>query len=286
MSEKIYYNGNIINREEAKVDIEDRGYQFADGVYEVIAFYQGKPFTLNEHMERLVFSASEIDIEIPSAETLISEAKNYIKETEYAGKNAKLYVQVSRGVASRSHSYPDGLEPVIIMKAGPLNPNPEKYFQEGVKIITLPDERWSRCYIKSIALLPNILAKKKAKKADAYEAVMTRDGFVTEGSSSNIFIVEDDKIITPPATNYILNGITRQTVIDRLAPELDYEIKEESIPYYTLLNADQVFLTGTTTEIMPVVQINDKVVGDGKVGAETKDIFETFRELTGFVRGK
>ncbi len=99
------------------------------------------------------------------------------------------------------------------MKAGPLNPNPEEYFQEGVKIITLPDERWSRCYIKSIALLPNILAKKKAKQADAYEAVMSRDGFITEGSSSNIFIVENDTIITPPATNYILNGITRQTVI-------------------------------------------------------------------------
>ena len=286
MSGKIYCNGNIVDRENAKVDIEDRGYQFADGVYEVVAFYHGEPFTLNEHMERLVFSASEIDIELPPAEILIKEAKNYIKETEYADKNAKLYVQVSRGVASRSHAYPDGMEPIIIMKAGPLDPNPEKYFQEGVKIITLPDERWSRCYIKSIALLPNILAKKKAKKAGAYEAIMTRDGFITEGSSSNIFIVEDETIITPPATNYILNGITRQTVINRLAPELNYEVKEESIPYYTLLNTDQVFLTGTTTEIMPVVQINDKVVGNGKVGKETKEIFEAFRELTGFVRGK
>ena len=286
MTDKIYYNGDIIKREDAKVDIEDRGYQFADGVYEVVAFYQGEPFTLEEHMERLVFSAGEIDIETPSAETLIKEAKNYMQETGYADRNAKLYVQVSRGVAPRSHAYPDGLEPVIIMKAGPLNPNPEEYFQEGVKIITLPDERWSRCYIKSIALLPNILAKKKAKQADAYEAVMSRDGFITEGSSSNIFIVENDTIITPPATNYILNGITRQTVIDRLAPELGYEVIEESIPYYTLLKAEQVFLTGTTTEIMPVVQINDKVVGDGKVGAETKEIFNAFRELTGFVRGK
>ena len=286
MADKIYYNGNIIKREDAKVDIEDRGYQFADGVYEVVAFYQGEPFTLEEHMERLVFSANEIDIEISSAETLIKEAKNYMKETDYADKNAKLYVQVSRGVAPRSHAYPDGMEPVIIMKAGPLNPNPEEYFQKGIKIITLPDERWSRCYIKSIALLPNILAKKKAKQADAYEAVMTKDGFITEGSSSNIFIVENDTIITPPATNYILNGITRQTVINKLAPELGYEVKEESIPYYTLLKAEQVFLTGTTTEIMPVVQINDEVVGDGKVGAETKEIFKAFRELTGFVRGK
>lgn len=286
MGNKIYFNGNIINREDAKIDIEDRGYQFADGVYEVVAFYQGEPFTLNEHMERLVFSASEIDIEIPPAETLIKEAKNYINETDYADRNAKLYVQVSRGVASRSHAYPDDMEPIIIMKAGPLNPNPEKYFEEGVKIITLPDERWTRCYIKSIALLPNILAKKKAKKAGAYEAVMTRDGFITEGSSSNIFIVEGDTIITPPATNYILNGITRQTVIHKLAPELGYKVNEESIPYYTLLNSNQVFLTGTTTEIMPVIKIDDKIVGDGNVGLETREIFEAFRELTGFVRGK
>lgn len=286
MSNKIYLNGNIINREDASLDIEDRGYQFADGVYEVVAFYQGEPFTLREHMERLVFSASEIDIEIPPADLLIKEAKNYLAETDFADSNAKLYVQVSRGVAPRTHAYPDEMEPIIIMQVGPLNPNPEKYFKEGVKIITLPDERWSRCYIKSIALLPNILAKKKAKKAGAYEAVMTRDGFITEGSSSNLFIVEGDTIITPPATNYILNGITRQTVINRLAPELDYEVIEESIPYYTLVNADQVFLTGTTTEIMPVVQINDKIVGDGNVGRETKEIFEAFRELTGFVRGK
>ncbi|MFW6229714.1 MAG: D-amino-acid transaminase [Halanaerobium sp.] len=286
MTEKIYLNGKIINRENASIDIEDRGYQFADGVYEVVAFYQGEPFTLKEHMERLVFSASEIDIEIPPADILIKEAKDYLAETDFADKNAKLYIQVSRGAAPRSHAYPDEMEPIIIMKAGPLNPNPEKYFEEGVKIITLPDERWSRCYIKSIALLPNILAKKKAKKSGAYEAVMTRDGFITEGSSSNIFIVEDDTIITPPATNYILNGITRQTVINKLAPKLGFKVNEESIPYYTLLNSNQVFLTGTTTEIMPVVQINDKVVGNGKVGAETKAIFEAFRELTGFVRGK
>ncbi len=104
MTDKIYYNGDIIKREDAKVDIEDRGYQFADGVYEVVAFYQGEPFTLEEHMERLVFSAAEIDIETPSAETLIKEAKNYMQETDYADKNAKLYVQVSRGVAPRSHA--------------------------------------------------------------------------------------------------------------------------------------------------------------------------------------
>ncbi|MGM0420350.1 MAG: D-amino-acid transaminase [Bacillota bacterium] len=280
MSNLVYYNGELLARDIMSVDMEDRGYQFADGVYEVIAIYQGRAFQLREHMERLVFSASEIDIETEAAPELIEAAQVYLDKAGYNDKDGKLYVQVTRGVAPRSHAYPDNMDPVVLMKAGPLNANPDHYFQEGVKIITLGDERWSRCYIKSIALLPNILVKKKAKQAGAYEGVMIRDGFVTEGASSNLFIVQDGVLVTPPATNYILNGITRRTVIEQLAPQLGLVVQEKSIPFSALLKADEVFLTGTTTEIMPVVKINDQVISPGAPGEITLQLYQEFSKLT------
>lgn len=280
MNQKIYVNGKIVPRQEALVDIEDRGFQFADGVYEVIAVYQGKPFKLREHLERLVFSAAELEISCPGIAELQEEAEGYLTSIGLGAEDASIYIQLTRGVCPRTHAYPDGLDSILIMKAGSLKSRPEEYYQSGVKIITRPDERWSRCYIKSIALLPNVMAKKAAERARAYEAVMHRDGFVTEGSSSNLFLVEEGSLITPPATNYILNGITRQTVIQDIAPELGLEIREQSISLDRLFRAEEVFLTGTTTEIMPVVRIDENEVGRGLVGEITGRISETYRGLT------
>ncbi len=280
MKQKVYLNGEIIPREKATIDIEDRGYQFADGVYEVIAIYQGKPFKLTEHLERLVFSAAELEIECPPLEKLEQECQRYLASTDYSQQNGKIYLQLTRGVCSRTHAYPDGLESVLVMKAGPLGEKPESYFKEGVKIIIRPDERWSRCYVKSIALLPNIMAKKEAKREAAYETVMERDGFITEGSSANVFIVEKGTLITPPATNYILKGITRQTVIEDIAPQKGLEVKEESIALTRFLAADEIFLTGTTTEVMPVIQVNDKEVAKGQVGDVTQTLYQAYRQLT------
>ncbi len=280
MNQKIYVNGKIVPRQEALVDIEDRGFQFADGVYEVIAVYQGKPFKLREHLERLVFSAAELEISCPGIAELQEEVEGYLTSIGLGAEDASIYIQLTRGVCPRTHAYPDGLDSILIMKAGSLKSRPEEYYQSGVKIITRPDERWSRCYIKSIALLPNVMAKKAAERARAYEAVMHRDGFVTEGSSSNLFLVEEGSLITPPATNYILNGITRQTVIQDIAPELGLEIREQSISLDRLFRAEEVFLTGTTTEIMPVVRIDENEVGRGLVGEITGRISETYRGLT------
>ncbi len=280
MNQKIYFNGEIVPREEALVDIEDRGYQFADGVYEVIAVYQGKPFKLMEHLERLAFSAAELEISCPGINQLQHETESYLASLNQTEEDISIYIQLTRGACPRTHAYPDDLDPVLIMKAGSLELRPDEYYQNGVKIITRPDERWSKCYIKSIALLPNVMAKKAAKRARAYEAVMHRDGFVTEGSSSNLFLVEGDSLLTPPASNYILNGITRQTVIQEIGPKLSLEVREQSISLDRLFRAEEVFLTGTTTEIMPVVRIDEREVGQGRVGELTGRILTAYRELT------
>lgn len=272
----VYYNGKFMDYEEVKISPEDRGYLFADGVYEVVTSYQGKPFKLEEHINRLEKSAAALEISLPEKEELLEVGRKLLQDNAY--ENGKLYLQVTRGTEPRSHAYSDDLKPNILMIVKELINNPEEYFENGVKVITVPDERWAKCYIKSIGLLPNIMAKKQAKRAGAFEAVFVRDSFAMEGSSSNLFIVKDGEIITSPASNYILNGITRMVVIE-LALDLGFSIKEESISLFDFHNADEVFLTGTTTEVMPVVKIDDRVIKDGKPGEVSVEMLATYRGL-------
>ncbi len=280
MYDKVYRSGEIIQRSEAAVDIEDRGFQFADGIYEVVAIWNGSPFRLEEHLQRLMRSGRELDFKMPDIGWIKEEVNDYLEEMNcFSGdRHSYLYIQVSRGVAPRSHAYEDGLEPEIIMYVRELEPKPEEYFSRGVRAILLPDERWSRCYIKSVALLPNIMAKKKAKKAGAYESILVRDGYITEGTSANVFIVEDGEVITPPATNYILNGITRRAVLE-IAEELGLKCSRESVSRQRLLAADEVFLTGTTTEVMPVVEIDEFEIGKGSPGEITSRLQEEYWQL-------
>lgn len=276
MANTIYLNGDFIPYDQAKLGIEDRGFLFADGVYEVISIYRQVPFKFEEHFIRLKNSVDSLDINFSDYDKLKKDAEKLIAESGYT--DAKLYIQISRGEAPRTHSYPDGMVPTVMMKVSELKGNPEKYYQKGVKAITLPDERWSRCHIKSVALLPNILAKKKAKTNGAYEAIQIRNGFVTDGTSSNVFIVKDEKIITPPPTNYLLNGITRRVVLGQ-AEKLGFTITEGNISLDQLLDADEVFLTGTTTEIMSVVNIDGKTIGSGQPGRFTEELYRDYQGL-------
>jgi D-alanine transaminase len=274
----VYWNGEFIPFGEVKVPLEDRGYLFADGIYEVIRAYRGKPFALQEHLERLKKSARAIEITIPfSSKELISASEKLIELNKPHGDSI-IYIQLTRGSASRSHVFPDNAKPNLWMMLKPFTK--EIDYQRGVRAITVPDERWSRCSIKSISLLPNVLASEKARKAGAFEAIMVRDGFITEGTSSNFFMVEEEIIKTPPLTNYILPGITRDIVL-KLCDESDFHYEEVHIGLDEIFHAQEIFLTSATIEILPVIAIDEVNIGNGTPGKKTKELLRIFHEYVG-----
>lgn len=270
---KIIVNDNIVDREAFKVDIEDRGYQFGDGIYEVVRIYNGNFFTLDEHLRRLRRSADELKMELPvSIAQLAENAQNLIKIENIT--DGIIYIQVTRGTASRIHSFPDNTKSTLIAYASTFS-RPSKALEEGVKTVLVEDIRWLRCDIKSINLLGNVLAKQAAKEEGAFEAIQHREEIVTEGSSTNIWIVKERVLYTHPVSNLILNGITRQVVLN-LAQELGLKVIEEKYTVNDLLHADEVFLTSTTSEVMPIVMIDGKKVGTGIPGVITKQLQMAF----------
>ncbi|MFE8698226.1 D-amino-acid transaminase [Cytobacillus sp. FJAT-53684] len=266
----VIVNGEYIKRSEAKVDIEDRGYQFGDGVYEVIRVYNGKMFTASEHLERLIESGKKIGMEIPYT---VSELKQLL--VELITKNqlvlGTLYMQVTRGTSPRNHAFPAAdVRPNLVVYSKEVG-RPIENMQQGVKVILNEDIRWLLCDIKSLNLLGNLMAKQKAVEAGCFEAIQHRDGIVTEGSLSNISIIKDGKVITHPADNLILNGITRQKVLG-ICRNNDIPFAETTFTLEDLKNADEIFLSGTTVEVTPIIEIEGKKVGAGTVGPLTKKL--------------
>ena len=275
----VFLNGEYVPAGAAKVSVDDRGYLFADGVYEVIRVYEGRPFRMDAHLERLAHGLDDLRIELPSIDELDEICERLLDENGLRAGDAKIYMQVTRGCAPRAHAFPKDCAPAVYIAASTLTPHPSKYFTEGVGAITLTDTRWARCDIKSISLLPNVLANQRAKDEGAFEALFVRDGMVLEGSHSNLWAVFDDTLVTYPACNYILSGITRDEVFD-IAEAADIAAGEGLIPEERLLEADELFLSGTTTEIMPIVRVDGVDVADGKVGPMTKRLQELYRERT------
>lgn len=271
-----FLNGEIVKRKDAKVDIEDRGYQFGDGIYEVIRVYQGSMFTLKEHVERLFASAEKIRMEIPFSETeLINKLEQLLELNKL--QLGIVYVQFSRGVSPRGHVFPEeGTSLSFVAYTKELN-QPLKEMKHGVTSITMEDIRWLRCDIKSLNLLGNILAKQQAKDAGCFETLQHRGEIVTEGSSSNVSIVKEGKVITHPVNNFILNGITRQKMI-QLCSENNIPVVETTYTVEELFKADEIFLTGTTTEIMPIIAVDEKQIGNGKPGNVTKQLQKLFQQ--------
>ncbi|MGQ9631044.1 MAG: D-amino-acid transaminase [bacterium] len=273
-----YVNGEFVNLEEAKVSVEDRGFQFADGVYEVVRTYGGIPFRIDKHMERLRRSAGAINLPLDGIEEELHSAIPRILQLS-GFPETLVYIQVTRGAAPRRHAFPTGTRPTVILTARELVPPDPELREKGVDVITVEDVRWKLCNVKSVALLPNVLAKEKAHEAGAFEALLLdEDGFVNEGSSSNFFAVRDGQILTPPADHHILPGITRDVVIE-LAEGADYHVLQRRIPLKDLRLADEVFLTATTSEIMPVVRLDGAPIGCGKPGEVTRKLYSIFQRL-------
>ncbi|HEY8415314.1 MAG TPA: D-amino-acid transaminase [Thermaerobacter sp.] len=272
--ETVYLNGRFVPYAEAVVPVEDRGFLFADAIYEVIRCYNGRPFRLQEHLERLEQSAAALEIPLPHSR---EEWARIIDELlrRNGVRDGSVYLHVTRGVAPRAHTWSEGLQPTVVAIArSGGGPSPEAV-RDGVRAITVSDNRWGLCWVKTTGLLPNVLARQQAARAGAYEAIFVRDGLVTEGTSSNVFVLLEGTLYTHPLAN-ILPGVTRGVVIE-LAQENGIEVREQAIPATWLERAGEVLLSGTNSEILAVVEIDGRPVGEGRPGPVFSRLLEAFR---------
>lgn len=267
------YNDRLVKREEVHIDLEDRGYQFGDGVYELVSIYDKKIFRLQDHLDRLQYSASQIGMSLPVSLATLERNLYQLMQVENI-ENGQIYFQVTRGPAPRNHPFPQSASPVLTGYAT-FKPRPVDSMKNGVTAIISEDLRWLRCDIKSLNLLGSILAKQKAAERGALEAILHRDGIVTEGSASNFFMIKDGKLHTHPLGNLVLNGITRIVVLE-CAEKAAIEVIEQPFTLQQLDQADEAFITSTTMEIMPVVQLDGKPVGTGQPGPITRQLQAQF----------
>ncbi len=274
MSNIVYLNGEFIPKEEAKISPDDRGFLLADGVYEVAKYYNGKAFRYRDHLQRLDRSLAEISINYPETDKLEAIFMELITKNGLQNEHAGIYLQITRGAAPRSHFFPKDIEPTVYAYAFPM-PSPKDKLESGIKVITREDIRWFRCDIKSVSLLPNTMLNNEAYENGAAECVMVRDGYMTEGTHSSLFAIKDGALVTRPLSNLILPGITRKVVFE-LCKENSIPVEERLFTKEELFQMDEVFLAGTGSEIMPVVEIDDKVVGNKKPGEITRLLQEKF----------
>jgi D-alanine transaminase len=271
----VFLDGEFVPEDQARVSVNDRGFLFADGIYEVLRVYGGEPYLVEPHMDRLRRGLRALRLDFDDVAGIVRAARRLLDENDVSG-DGTIYIQITRGSAPRSHAFPENADPTVYIAARPLTPHPEAYWLDGVDAITVPDNRWARCDIKSIALLANVMANQAAHEAGAFEAIFVRDGVAVEGSHSNLWGVWRGRLLTYPASNYILPGITRARVFE-LAESLGIEAREEAIYLDRLYDLDEVFLSGTTTEIMPVTRIDGREIVDGEPGPVTRKIQDAFK---------
>jgi D-alanine transaminase len=273
----ILFNDQIVAKESVSIDMEDRGYQFGDGIYEVVAIYNGELFEWEAHYERFIRSANEIALPLPKyIDNLKKNIMKLISEQNVA--EGFVYFQLTRGVFPRNHAFPtEAVLPVLTGEIKDLA-KMNKPVMTSMKAITTEDIRWLRVDIKSLNLLPNCMAKQKAVEAGAQEAILIRDSFVTEASSSNVFGVKEGVLYTHPLSNLILNGITRQVVL-RLAKQLHYTVIEAPFTKEELMKMDEVFITNTGVNVCPIVEIDGVMIGTGECGAITATLKQAFEQL-------
>lgn len=278
---QVYLNGSYVEQKEAAIPVADRGFIFGDGVYEVVRVVNGRFFMENEHLERMDegLEALKIDFSADRRNQILEISRKLLEENNQLEGEATVYFQVTRGAAwPRTHTFPDpAVPPTLYISTGSFTPHTELH-KKGVDAITAADIRWTRCNLKTVNLLPNTLAKQQAKDAGVNSAVLIRDGIVTESPNANIFCAKDGKLFTYPASNYILNGITRRAVIS-IAEEAGIPLVFTGVRQDDLFEMDELFFSGTTTDIQPVTTIDGKKIGSGKPGEVTRKIQEGYNRL-------
>lgn len=279
MPRTAYVNGTYVDHRDAVVHVEDRGYQFADGIYEVIHLFRGRLIDEEPHLDRLARSLRELDMDWPMNRSALRIAmREIVRRNRFA--TGLLYIQVTRGVAPRDHKFPVGVQPSIVMTVRPIPEFSSAMRDQGVGVITIEDIRWARRDIKSVSLLPNVLGKQAAAAAQVYEAWMVDgDGFITEGTSSNAWIVTaDGRLVTRPAGHDILRGITRQVILD-LARELDIPFEERKFSREEAYEAREAFLSNSSHFVTPVTRIDDRVVANGEPGSLSTALHSRYVEF-------
>jgi len=279
----VYLNGSFLPMRDARISVLDRGFIFGDGVYEVVPVYVRKPFRLAEHLHRLQYSLDGIRLANPYPD---SEWSRLILEliARCPHDNQGLYLQVTRGVAKRDHAFPKGVQPTVFMMTNALTTPSADMVADGVAAITAVDNRWTRCDIKSIALLGNVLMRQLAVDAGANETIMVRDGFLTEGSASNVFTVRNGVIVTPPKSNLILPGTTYDVVLE-LAKDTGMPVEVRPVSEAELRSADEIWLTSATREVLAVSTLDGKPVGGGRPGPVFRRMHGLFREFKAQLAG-
>jgi len=272
-SPTVYLNGSYLPLAEAKIPVLDRGFLFGDGVYEVIPAYNRRFFHLPEHLQRLDNSLDNIRLAVPYDHRQWQEILTPLLDDT---PDQYIYLQITRGAAEkRDHAFPRNVTPTVFAMAAPIKPYPD--VQRGVKAITLDDSRWRLCHVKAITLLGNILLRQQAVEQDCAEAILIRQGHITEGAASNVFAVLDGTLSTPPNSEQILPGITRDVIL-QLARDNQLPTAEQAISPQQLQTASEIWLSSSTREILPVVELNGAVVGAGRPGPVWQTMQGLFQE--------
>ena len=279
MNETVFLNGEYISKDKAYISPDDRGFYFADGVYEVMRCFKGNLFCFEEHLARLKRSLSEMKLIFGTTDKLGSICNDLIVKNKLKEKYADIYLQITRGVSRRMHSFPgENVPPTIYIVAYERLPYIND-LRNGIRVITRPDIRWLRCDIKTISLLPNTLMFQEAREENASECIFIRNGVITEASHSNVMGVKEGIIFTHPDCNLILPGITKK-VIFNICRESGIIIKENAVRETDIYELDELFVTSTGDDIMPVVEVNNKPIGNGTPGPLTRRIQNIFFDMT------
>ena len=269
----VYLNGNYVPLDEAKISVMDRGFLFGDGVYEVIPAYAGHLFRLDDHLQRLDNSLRSIRLQNPHNR---EEWRNLLNPLLQPGLDQSVYLQITRGAApKRDHAFPQGVVPTVFAMVSGINPYADH--ENGAKAISMEDSRWKLCDTKAITLLANVLLRQAAVEQGCAEALLFKDGYLTEGAASNAFAVIDGVLLTPPKSPAILPGITRDIILE-IARKNNIPCSEQAITKTDINNASEIWVTSSTREIIPIVELDGEKIGDGKPGSLWKTFYQLFQD--------